>query len=185
MIETLISSMPIVWHPITLKRGDYLIRPGMVEKHIYFVKSGALRAILMDEEEEFTIRFGYSNSIIAGIPSYFTGEPTELYIQAIRKSVVLRASKQEFEDYLNQDVERLKVYQRLLKELVASFYEREVDLLTKNPMERLKRLFTRSPQVFQEIPQKYIASYLRMTPETLSRLMKKMNQAELMGYEAK
>jgi len=50
--------------------------------------------------------------------------------------------------------------------------ERERDLLTSSPMERYLRVKDRSPQLFQEIPNKYIASYLRMTPETLSRLKK-------------
>ncbi len=54
---------------------------------------------------------------------------------------------------------------------MASFYEREIDLLTQSPQERIERIRKRSPQVFQEIPHKYIASYLRMSPETLSRLL--------------
>ena len=49
--------------------------------------------------------------------------------------------------------------------------ERELDLLTSSPHERIQRVLKRSPQVFQEIPAKYIASYLRMTPETLSRIL--------------
>ncbi len=171
MIDEILTSSSIKWDSVSLKRGDFLIRPGMVEKHLYFVKSGALRAFLISENEEFTIRFGYTDSIITAIPSYFNGLSTELYIQAIRKTELLRASKEEFETYINHDIERMKSYQKLLKELVASFYEREIDLLTKNPKERLERLLHRSPKVFQEIPHKYIASYLRMTPETLSRLL--------------
>jgi hypothetical protein len=50
--------------------------------------------------------------------------------------------------------------------------ERERDILTSSPLERYKRVLERSPQLFQEIPNKYIASYLRMTPETLSRIKK-------------
>ena len=53
--------------------------------------------------------------------------------------------------------------------------EREVDLITYSPQKRFERVFERSPQLFQEIPQKYIASYLRMTPETLSRILKNVD----------
>ena len=52
--------------------------------------------------------------------------------------------------------------------------EREIDLLTPSPKERYARLLKRSPHVFQLFPHKYIASYLRMTPETLSRLKKEI-----------
>jgi len=51
--------------------------------------------------------------------------------------------------------------------------EREIDLVTYSPKERLDRLFNRSPHLFQLFPHKYIASYLRMTPETLSRMLRK------------
>jgi lipocalin len=50
--------------------------------------------------------------------------------------------------------------------------EREKDILTASPRERYLRVLKRSPQLFQEIPDKYIANYLRMSPETLSRMKK-------------
>lgn len=171
-MEEFINSDLIKWDRITLKRGDFLIQPGKIEKYIYVVKSGALRAFLIRDNEEFTIRFGYKESIITAIPSYFTQLPTELYIQAIRKSELLRCSKQQFDQFIKSSLTHLTTYQTILEELVASFYEREIDLLTKSPKERIDRLQARSPQVFQEIPHKYIASYLRMSPETLSRLLK-------------
>ena len=66
----------------------------------------------------------------------------------------------------------MQQYQILLEELFAQQIEREIDILTHSPVERYKRVLERSPQLFQEIPAKYIASYLRMTPETLSRIQK-------------
>ena len=60
----------------------------------------------------------------------------------------------------------------MLGELIYQQMERERDILTSSPLERYKRVLSRSPQLFQEIPNKHIASYLRMTPETLSRLKK-------------
>lgn len=172
MIEEALNAKELDWKPITLKRGEYLIRAGEKEKYIGFVLKGALRAFTYSETEEFTIRFAYSNSIIAAIPSYFTDEVSDLSIQAIRQSSILQTTKAAFEHYISLDNERLKTYNQLLKELVASFYEREIDLLTQSPAERIARIRKRSPQVFQEIPHRYIASYLRMSPETLSRLLK-------------
>lgn len=167
----LLESSELDWKEISLKRGEYLIQPGKVENHIYFIKDGAIRAFITNEEEEFTIRFGYKNSIITALPSYFNRAPTELFIQAIRKSEVLKTSKVVFEKYIHQNQERLEQYQLILEDLISSFLAREIDLLTQSPALRYKRLLERSPQVFQEIPHKYIASYLRMTPETLSRLL--------------
>ena len=58
----------------------------------------------------------------------------------------------------------------MLENLITQQMEREVDLLIESPAERLKRILERSPNLFQHVPLKYIANYLRMTPETLSRI---------------
>ncbi|WP_317127531.1 MULTISPECIES: hypothetical protein [Chryseobacterium] len=60
----------------------------------------------------------------------------------------------------------------ILEDLVLQQVEREKDLLISAPKERYERVLKRSPQLFQQIPDKYIANYLRMSPETLSRLKK-------------
>ena len=172
MIEEALNSAELKWESIELKRGEFLIRAGEKERHLGFVTKGAMRAFTYKAEEEYTIRFAYTNSIVAAIPSYFSDEPSDLNIQAIRKTSLLRTSKIEFERFASQSKERLQNYNFLLKELIASFYEREIDLLTPSPAERIARIRKRSPQVFQEIPNRYIASYLRMSPETLSRLLK-------------
>ena len=61
----------------------------------------------------------------------------------------------------------------MLENLVVQQIEREKDLLTQSPRERYERVLKRSPQLFQEVANKYIATYLRMSPETLSRLKKR------------
>jgi CRP-like cAMP-binding protein len=171
MMKDLLNVEELQWEPLLVERGKFLIREGEVERYIYFVEKGAVRAFLISEEEEFTIRFGYTGSFITSLPSYFDGSPSPLYIQVIRKAKLLRTTRNTFENYINQDMETMHLYQETLKGLISSFLAREVDLLTQSPTLRIQRLLSRSPQVFQEVPHKYIASYLRMSPETLSRLL--------------
>ena len=64
------------------------------------------------------------------------------------------------------------LWTQILENLVIQQMEREIDILTNSPKERYLRVLKRSPQLFQEIPNKHIANYLRMSPETLSRLKK-------------
>lgn len=158
-----------------LKRNEYLTRAGEIEKHIYWVESGALRAIYLSADEEHSIRFGYSGSLINALPSYFSGRPSKIDIQALRETRVHAIPKQVIYDYIEEDVIRERSYRELLELLAVQQNERELDLLTSSPMNRLQRVMERSPQVFQEIPAKYIASYLRMSAETLSRLRSEMN----------
>ena len=75
-------------------------------------------------------------------------------------------------EFMQSSPENSTTWQLMLEQLVLQQMERERDILTVSPLERYKRVLKRSPQLFQEIPHKYIASYLRMTPETLSRIKK-------------
>ncbi|MNY13906.1 hypothetical protein D3C86_1470610 [compost metagenome] len=80
--------------------------------------------------------------------------------------------KEDFMQWIYSDIAYTQLWARLMEDLVVQQMEREIDLLTTAPKTRYERVLARSPQLFQQIPNKYIASYLRMSPETLSRLKK-------------
>ena len=157
---------------ITLERNEYLKVKGTIDTNIYLVLSGSLRIFVIDEYEEHTIRFGYQNNMITALDSYLTEKPSEFYIQAIKKTTVKSISKQKYTDFIESSLEYKKIWLNILESFVLQQMERERDILTSSPIERYQRVLKRSPQLFQEIPNKYIASYLRMTPETLSRIKK-------------
>ncbi|MDX1602771.1 MAG: Crp/Fnr family transcriptional regulator [Salinimicrobium sediminis] len=157
---------------LELSRNEYLKVSGSKDTQVYFVTNGSLRAFVTDEEEEHTIRFAYSGDIVAALDSFVSEQPSPLYIQAIKKSSLKVISKKTFLDMVSASKENMQLYQDLLLQLVYQQMEREQDLLTSSPQERYRRVLARSPRLFQEVPHRYIASYLRMTPETLSRIKK-------------
>ncbi len=134
--------------------------------------SGSMRVFVVDGGEEQTIRFGYQGSLIAALDSVFSGKPTEFYIQALKKTTIRAVSESDLKTLVESDLETSKLWVSLLESIALQQMERERDILTASPSERYLRVLKRSPQLFQEIPHKYIASYLRMTPETLSRIRK-------------
>ncbi|MES2557057.1 MAG: Crp/Fnr family transcriptional regulator [Bacteroidota bacterium] len=174
MEDTLLRELLIDSRILTLPKNEFLVKEGVVDQQIYYIESGAVRVFLQTEFEELTIRFGYKDSFITSLSSFVNGTPSEFYIQAIRGTQLRAISKQQFQAAIDADIRYLQLYNAILEGLVIQQLEREVDLLTASPTERLQRVLKRSPQLFQEIPSKYIASYLRMTPETLSRV-RKMN----------
>ena len=157
---------------IELGRNDYLKVKGSVDTNVYFVEEGSLRIFVLDEDEEHTIRFAYQDNLVAALDSFVTEQPSDLYIQALKKSRIKMIPKKQFMNLIFSSEESLKLWQGTMQQLVLQQMERERDLLTSSPQERFRRVLTRSPRLFQEIPHRYIASYLRMTPETLSRLKK-------------
>lgn len=174
MEENLIAqlkSAPIWSEPFILKRGDNLGRFQTVDSQVYWVEEGVLRISSTQVDQELGMRFAYSGEVFSRLDSYIKAVPSRYRIQALRKSSLRSCSKQDFEDFLNHQP-ILKIYwQKMLYQLIYEMLEREDDLMINEPKARLERVLKRSPRLFQEVPHKYIAAYLRMSPETLSRLL--------------
>lgn len=174
LVQELFTSTTV--KSILLPRGDMLISAHSQDDRLYYIESGTLRAFQIIGEEEVTIRFGYSGEIILALDSFISGITSSFYFQALKKAHVKYIEKSLFDQFILEDTERLKLWNDLLGNFILQQMEREIDLLIDSPMQRYERVLGRSPRLFQEIPAKYIASYLRMTPETLSRLRSKANK---------
>jgi len=158
---------------IHLKRNDFLKFGEKVDSNVYYIVEGSIRVYIIDSNgEEQDIRFGYPSSFVAVLDSFISEKPSDMYLQALRKTRVKLVKKATFMDFLEMDNSYRIVWYAIMEQLILQFMERERDLLAISPMERYQRVMKRSPQLFQEVPLKYIASYLRMAPETLSRLRK-------------
>ena len=156
---------------ITIERNEFLKVKGSIDTNLYYIESGSLRIFVLDNYEEQTIRFGYKENLIVSLDSFLTGKPSDLYIQAIKKTVVKAITKEQIDLFLEKENNQ-NLWTKILENLIVQQMEREIDILTSSPKERYERVLKRSPQLFQEIPNRHIANYLRMSAETLSRLKK-------------
>jgi CRP-like cAMP-binding protein len=156
---------------ITLDRNEFLTTKGGVDTNVYYIESGSLRIFVLDDCKKQVVRFGYKASLIVLMDSFLTGKPSYLFIQAIKKTVLKVITKPQIENFLTTENNR-NLWIKIFENLALQQMEREIDLLTNSPKERYERVLKRSPQLFQEIPNRHIANYLRMSAETLSRLKK-------------
>ncbi|MFT7588500.1 MAG: CRP-like cAMP-binding protein [Limisphaerales bacterium] len=157
---------------ISLARNEYLKVKGSTDTNLYYIEQGSLRAYIEDEDDEKIIRLGYSKNFVAALDSFISEAPSDLYVQAIKKCELYVLPKKAFMEFIHNDVSLTSLWNEILGLLIYQSLEREKDILISSPRARYDRVFKRSPHLFQEIPNKYIASYLRMTPETLSRIKK-------------
>lgn len=172
-IAALLDANGLFEKTILLERGGFLKKAGSTDTNIYYIEEGTVYAFIVDGEEERIVRFGYKGNIIVSLDSFLTESPSEFYIQAIKKCRVKIVTKKTFTQFIEQNEKGAALWTKMLENLVVQQIEREKDLLIQSPRERYERVLKRSPQLFQEVANKYIAAYLRMSPETLSRLKKR------------
>lgn len=162
---------------ITLERNELVKARGSIDTHVYYVESGSLKVFVLDDYEEQIIRFGYKGNLVAALDSFLTRRPSAFIIQAIKKTVLRIITREQIDHFLETDANKT-LWTQIMENMVLQQLEREIDILTSSPKERYQRVFARSPQLFQEIPERYIANYLRMSPETLSRLKKSLDAGQ-------
>jgi CRP-like cAMP-binding protein len=165
------EKMVSAWNKnVTLKRNDFLAKPGEVESHLFYIIKGSLRIYFPNQSEEICVGFAYDNSLICSYPSFIQQKRSQYGIQALTKTAALAIARKDFYELLHAHRDLESSWRMLEEDALLGKIEREAEMLTFTPEERYNRLLERSPHLFQIIPRKYIASYLRMTPETLSRI---------------
>ena len=168
--ETEIDSFLELWQDgIELKRNDYLIKKGQVESHLFYVISGSLRIFYPKDNDEVCVGFAYDHNLICSYPSFILNQPSNYYLQALTKLKFAKINRSDFYQNMDKIPKLERCWRMITEEALLGKIEREVEMITFSPEERYERLLERSSHVFQLIPKEYIASYLRMTPETLSR----------------
>lgn len=155
---------------LLLKRGDFLKHAETNDSNVYFIEEGCVRLFFSEDKHDHVINFGFQGSLVSALESYILEKSSSIAIQAINKTRVSVISKANLKRFVEQDEQMTKLWPLVFEEITLARIEREKDLLIRSSELRYQRVIGRAPKLFQEIPHKYIASYLRMTPETLSRL---------------
>ena len=171
-LKQLIEEHHLSYKSISAERNELIKDAGSIDTNLYFVKSGSLRVYSINKDEEHCLYFGVKNSLITAVDSFFSHQKSNYCIKAIKKSEIEVIKKTSFMAFINTEKAYLQLWQEVLVQIIQHHIERGQDLFTSSSVERYERLLKRAPELFQEIPHKYIASYLRMSPETLSRLKK-------------
>jgi len=154
-------------------KNDYLSKEGETGQYLYFVIEGVMRIFYLYDGEEICIGFSYDDTIICSYPSFISNHPSEYYIQALTDLKLVGINRKDFYEFMDTSSNMERCWRMFTEEALLGKIKRETEMLTFTPEERYERLSKRSPHLFQLVPQKYIASYLGMKPETLSRVKRK------------
>lgn len=158
------------WARYSFPKGAFVSQAGRVETRFYIVEQGVQRIYFEHDGNEYCLGFSFGHSWSGDYDSFLSGQPGRFQVQALTDSVLLGIGHAD----LMRLYDRLPSMERwgrlFMEEHARGRATREVEQLTLSAEERYRRLLKRSPHLLQLVPQKDIASYLRMTPETFSRL---------------
>jgi CRP-like cAMP-binding protein len=163
--------------PKKLRKKQYLLQEGDTCKYIAFVEKGALKSYVIDEAgTERITQFALEGWTISDLYSFLTGEPATYHIDAIEDAELVLISKAAHEELLQQ-VPKYETYIRLQITGAYIALQRRLTSIISLPIEeRYKNLTTLYPTIVQRVPQHMIASYMGLTPETLSRVRGRVNE---------
>lgn len=161
-----------------LQKGEFLLRGGEVCNHVSFLNKGVARVYNIVADDELTINFAFEGNYITDYPSLVSRTPSADFIVAMEDVEVLQLDYETLQR-LYEEYPVWQKYGRLMAEYILVFVvERNKALLFDTPEERYLKLMKQRPKVISQIPLKYIASYLGITPEALSRIRKRMSKGD-------
>jgi CRP/FNR family transcriptional regulator, anaerobic regulatory protein len=157
-----------------LKKGEFLLREGEVCDHVSFINKGSFRVSSNVNDKEVTHFFFFENEYATDYESFLTRTPTRENIQAMEDSEVMNLNQKNMQ-VLYEKNHAWQKYGRLIGEyafLMAS--QRVKELFYYSPEELYLKLMKERPKIIERVPQQYIASYLGIQPESLSRIRKRL-----------
>ena len=169
--EALDRAFAPLWSLKSFKRGDFLTEAGEVERHFYYVLEGVQTIYLINAKgEKVVLGFSYTGNFSGVYDSFLTRKPSHYFLEALSSTKVLTLSIDAYEQLFETDPQFDRWNRIFLQHVLIGRVNREVELLTLPARDRYLRFMKRCPEPLFQIPQKYLASYLNMKPETFSRL---------------
>ncbi len=162
------------FEPAFVKKKKDLLEVGETCTYIYFITKGCMRSYFVDAKgNEHIYQIRMDNNWISDLQSFFSQRPSLYYIEALEDTHLLRISLEKLEE-LYDKVPKLERYFRILfQKAYINALERLNATMWDTAVDRYNEMLKEHPDMFQRVPLVYIASYLGITPESLSRIRKK------------
>lgn len=158
--------------PVWLERNDYFCRAGQITDRIAYVCSGALRSYYLINNREHTTFFQLPGTIAVALPGFIQMSPSHESIQALEPSELLVLHRRDLYRLYNENWKWQQVGRILMEQYYIQLENHMISLQSHSATERYEQLLSHQPEIFQHVQLQFIASYLGISPETLSRIRK-------------
>lgn len=158
---------------VVFEKGEVICRQGEICDHLYVIKKGLVRGFFLDEEMDITTWISYDNEIFTSITGYFRNQVAQEYIQALEQTHCVYLRYEDMNHCLKHFPEMKDLNRILMEEYYFHAENRAYMARIPNAVNRWNYFASKIPsEIRNRIPKKYLASFLAMRPETLSRVLK-------------
>ncbi|SFC38963.1 cAMP-binding domain of CRP or a regulatory subunit of cAMP-dependent protein kinases [Flexibacter flexilis DSM 6793] len=163
-----------------IKRNEFVLKEGEICKFIGLVNNGSLRTFYVNEHaEEVNFLFHFNQKIedivFTDYESFLLSTPSKLNIQALENCTVYFIFQEDWQNLCNKNIYWQMFSKKMTEKAYLSAKKRVEDLLYYSPENRYIKLIQDNPLIFQKISQRHLASYLGVTPQSLSRIRKRIS----------
>lgn len=152
-----------------LGKKEILIRAGEVENHIYFIIKGLIRKYYKRNNEEINTQISYEGHIIHCQESFHSRKPCEYFIETVEPSTIVSITYDDLEKIFGQSIKMEHLGRMVITQTMIIKDNWRMQLVKLTPRERFLNFVTKNPELMQRVPQKHLASFLNIKPETFSR----------------
>jgi CRP-like cAMP-binding protein len=162
----------------TVKKKEFLLQENTICNFIGFIDNGAMRHFHVKNGEEKTCDLSFENYWVTDFQSFTHHTPCIMNLQAMEQTTIFIIQKENLYE-LYSKCNKYETFGRIMAENVAQrATEIAMSLSSEKPEERFRNLIKNHPNIFQRIPQKYIANFLGVNPESLSRIRNRIIKKE-------
>jgi len=165
-----------IFEEIVIPPKRVLLHEGEMSQHIFFVKQGALRLWANHDGADITFRFCFENEVVS---SFLGSEPSIFTIESIENSTIMAVKIKDFMMSLEEISEYKSTLITILLKRLNDYGKLFLSRITKNPEERYLEMMNNHPEILLRVPQHYIATYLGITPVSLSRIRNRVAKIKL------
>jgi CRP-like cAMP-binding protein len=151
-------------------KREMLLRPGEVEQYMNFVIKGLVRMYFYKGRSEVILNLAKEKELISATSSFLSGAPSNYYIETLEPTTLFSITRDDLEQVYRQNSRIERLGREMTTHFVLEKEEWEHACMRLATRERFLQFVERNPELVQRVPQKYLASYLNMKPETFSRL---------------
>ena len=155
-------------------KGEYLLQEGQICKNLYFVNVGLVKTFLLQDGKEHIRQFAAENDFSVDLGSFLSQSKSSFFIQALEDTITLQINFSDLNALFNSSLHFMKLGKTIADQSTINLINKSVSLVKDEALKRYTDFIKERPNLIQRVPQFMIASYLGITPESLSRIRKEI-----------